>query len=145
MLGSAGCGDTDPVLGPAAPEDQNAEIRELTARVNQHRLLVGCESLVWHVDAAAVAQRHSEDMVARRFLAHTNPDGHSPADRLRNAGIGFGAWGENLAAGIPNARTVLQKWLGSPGHRRNVERCRYTHHGIGLHQQHWTHLFLTPR
>jgi uncharacterized protein YkwD len=83
-------------------------------------------------------------MVARDFFSHTNPDGDSPWDRLSAAGISFSRAAENIAWGYTSAEAVLSGWLGSPGHRANIENCALTHHGVGLADWHWTHLFVTP-
>ena len=145
MLLLAACGDAfEP---DSAPSSVDAPVREFTELMNAHRATVGCGPLTWHKGTARVAERHSEDMVARAFFAHTNPDGDTPFDRLRDGGVGWvGPAGENIAAGYPDAAAVLQGWLNSPGHRANIENCAYTHHGVGLERAHWTHLFVTnPR
>lgn len=144
LLGIAGCGEVGPTVGPATSAEMEAA-RELAVRVNRHRASIGCTSLVWYENVATVAQRHSEDMVARRFFAHTNPDGESLFDRLKAADIAYRSAGENLAAGQATTGQVLGAWLASPGHRANVEDCTFTHQGVGLHERHWTHLVLTPR
>jgi len=91
-----------------------------------------------------VAQAHSQDMVDRGFFSHTNPDGESPFDRLAEAGIAYAAAGENIAYGYSTASSVLAAWLGSSGHRANIEYAGYTHHGVGLVGTYWTHVFLRP-
>jgi uncharacterized protein YkwD len=141
-LGVTAC---EPVVGLTVPDDDlDVMVQEFVSLVNAHRQSVGCESLTWHAAAAEVALAHSEDMVARGYFDHTNPDGQSPFDRLNAAGIFFRLAGENIAAGHRTAEAVLDGWLNSPGHRANIENCGFTHHGLGLASNHWTHLFLTP-
>lgn len=113
-------------------------------QVNAHRESIGCPALLWNTAVAAVAQAHSEDMVAREFFSHTNPDGQSPFDRLAEAGIAYSAAAENIAYGYPTAESVLAAWLGSPGHRANIENCALTEHGVGLDGTYWTHVFIRP-
>lgn len=139
LLGVVGCGDSD-LFGP----EMSADIEEFVALANVHRASVGCGALEWLPPVAGVAQAHSDDMVARTYFAHTNPDGESPFDRLTAAGIGYGRAAENIAWGYPSAQAVLSGWLGSPGHRANLENCALTHHGVGLTDSRWTHLFVTP-
>ncbi len=142
LSGFLGCGSTDP--GPSAPGSADPAVREFVDLANAHRESVGCGPLLWHERTAEVAQAHSTDMVERDFFAHQNPDGESPFDRLREAGIAWsGGAGENIAWGYPTAAAVLAGWLGSPGHRANLENCGYSHHGVGLEGTHWTHLFVT--
>jgi uncharacterized protein YkwD len=139
LLGLAACGDSD-LFGP----EMSADVEEFVALANAHRTTVGCGPLEWLPPVAGVAQAHSEDMVARAYFAHTNPDGQSPFDRLAAAGIGYRRAAENIAWGYPSAPAVLSGWLGSPGHRANLENCALTHHGVGLIDSRWTHLFVTP-
>jgi uncharacterized protein YkwD len=131
---------SDQVLDPAS----DSRIESFVDLMNAHRTSLGCSPLAWNPAVAAVAQAHSEDMVARDFFSHTNPDGESPFDRLHNAGITYAAAAENIAAGYPAADEVLQAWLESAGHRANIENCSLTEHGVGLQNTHWTHLFIRP-
>jgi uncharacterized protein YkwD len=124
--------------------DSDPELIIFVEIMNDHRESVGCARLTWNRDVAEVAQAHSEDMVERDFFDHTNPDGKSPFDRLRDAGIAYSGAAENIAWGYPSAEAVLDGWLNSSGHRSNIENCSLTEHGVGLYQSHWTHLFIRP-
>lgn len=119
------------------------EESEFTSLVNAHRIQSGCNSLQNHGGLHTVARAHSNDMQARSYFSHTNPDGQSPSDRLRAAGVSASGVGENIAVGYSSASDVLQGWLNSSGHRANIENCAYTLHGIGLSGEgnYWTHLF----
>lgn len=148
----AACDDTDGPIGPGLPVAQEPEppppvsvvpeVAEFVDLMNAHRTSMGLNPLVWDDQVAAVAQAHSEDMVARQFFSHTNLDGESPFDRLTAAGITYLSAGENIAYGYPTAESVLAAWLGSSGHRANIENPNYTHHGVGLEGTHWTHVFI---
>jgi uncharacterized protein YkwD len=132
-------------VGPVESADTvPAAVAEFVELVNAHRVSVGCPALVWNAGVAGVAQAHSDDMVARDFFSHINPDGESPIDRLRAAGITFTGVLENIAYGYTSAQTVLQGWLDSPGHRANIQNCEATEHGVGLTGTHWTHLLIRP-
>lgn len=132
-----GCGGVAAPTGPADP------VASLVASVNLHRDSIGCPSLQWHDRLADVAQAHSEDMARRSFFSHINPEGESPFDRMRRAGIRWlGPAGENLALARSGPTDVLRMWLESGPHRANVEDCRYGFHAVGLSDGYWTHLFL---
>jgi uncharacterized protein YkwD len=126
---------------PAIPDPQ---VREFVRLVNQHRRRIGCRALAWDRRIAAVASRHSRDMEVRGFFDHVNPDGVSPFRRLRAAGVGYRAAAENIAQDGAPPEVVLRRWLASPGHRRNLENCSYTVHGLGRHGEYWTHVFARP-
>lgn len=119
------------------------EVVEFVSSMNSHRESVECGALAWHEGTADVAQAHSQDMVDRDFFAHTNPDGVNPFQRLSNGGVEWnGSAGENIALTSGGAESALSLWLNSPGHRSNIENCGYTHHGVGLVDGLWTHLFI---
>lgn len=120
------------------------EVGNFVTLMNDHRERVGCPPLVWNGQVAAVAQAHSRDMVDRGYFSHTDPDGDSPFDRLRAAGVSYRSAAENIAKGYPSAAAVLGGWLDSSGHRANIENCNLTEHGVGLEANHWTHVFIRP-
>ena len=131
---------------PASPPlSEPIAIRNFADLVNQHRKKIGCSSLVWDERIAAVAQAHSDDMVRNNFFAHTNKRGQNGFDRLNAASVPWTAAAENIAYGQPTPGEVLTGWLNSPGHRRNIDNCRYTRHGVGLNATRWTHVFVGDR
>lgn len=133
----------DPGISGNPPPATDAEVVQLVDLVNDHRSGEGCGPLAWHTVAADVAQAHSTDMRDRDFFSHTNPDGESPFDRMDAAGISWsGMAGENIAWGTGSGDTAFDMWINSSGHRANIENCSYTHHGVGLVDGRWTHLFL---
>jgi uncharacterized protein YkwD len=83
-------------------------------------------------------------MYRRNYFSHINPERRNVGERLRDVGADWVLVAENLAEGQPTAQAAVQSWLGSPGHRRNLEDCRYTHTGVGLREGRWTQIFLTP-
>jgi uncharacterized protein YkwD len=106
-------------------------VAEVVALTNRARAEAGCAALTPDARIARAAQAHSDDMAARDYFEHDSPDGRSFADRIAAAGYPSpGA--ENIAMGQRTAQAVLQAWLDSPGHRRNIEDCALTTIGVGL-------------
>jgi uncharacterized protein YkwD len=126
-----------------APISEESEMRSFIRLMNEYRVQHGCAPLQWDERIAEVAQRHSEDMARRHYFHHNSPEGSSPFERLRSADVSFRRAAENIATGQFTGSQVLDDWLESPGHRRNIEECRYTHHGLGLSRTYWTHDFVT--
>ena len=110
--------------GPAGPE---AEMLEL---VNQERRERGLAALRWSAELAAIAEAHSDDMVARNYFAHEAPQGATVADRAKKAKITFWLLGENLGV-APTIPMVHQGLMESPTHRANILKPEFTHVGIG--------------
>ncbi|MGW0315019.1 CAP domain-containing protein [Streptomyces flavidovirens] len=108
-----------------------AEAAVLTL-VNQERAAAGCSPVRADGPLAGLAQDFSEDMAARDFFDHTDPDGATPWDRAEKAGID-GLGGENIARGQADAQSVMDAWMNSEGHRANILNCDFKTLGVGVH------------
>ncbi|MSY83983.1 MAG: CAP domain-containing protein [Actinobacteria bacterium] len=81
---------------------------------------------------AAAAQGHARDMATQDYFAHDSLDGRSAADRMTAAGYtGWRTVGENIAAGYSSAEAVMEGWLRSPGHCRNIMNPAFEDLGVG--------------
>jgi uncharacterized protein YkwD len=88
-----------------------------------------------------VSRTYCDDMLRRHFFSHTNPEGLTAQERLRAfySGPIYG-WGENIWEGSNMsaadsealARTIMNSWMSSPGHRENILSPDYTHLGVGV-------------
>ncbi|MGW0934724.1 CAP domain-containing protein [Streptomyces sp. NPDC002666] len=114
---------------PAAATSAQAAVLAL---VNQERSKVGCSPVTASSSLASLAQSFSDDMAARGFFDHTDPDGQSPWDRAAKAGVS-GLGGENIARGQADAEAVMEAWMNSEGHRANILNCDYKTLGVGVH------------
>jgi len=78
------------------------------------------------------AQAHAEDMARRDYFAHTAPEGSGPADRVDRTGYHWSAVLENLAAGQPTPREVVDGWIRSKtGHREAMLSKDVREIGVG--------------
>ena len=100
--------------------------------VNTQRATAGCSALTADPSLDRLAQAFSDDMAARGFFDHTDPDGHTPWDRAKAVGI-TNLGGENIARGQADAQAVMDAWMNSPGHRANILNCDYKTLGVGIH------------
>ncbi|MET9652495.1 CAP domain-containing protein [Streptomyces sp. NPDC006460] len=117
----------------AAPVGRDAAAAtEVVRLVNQQRALVGCTPVTSDSRLAALADTFSQDMAARGFFDHTDPDGASPWVRAQKAGIAS-MGGENIARGQVDAAAVMQSWMASDGHRANILNCDFKTIGVGVH------------
>lgn len=105
--------------------------KEVFDLVNKTRASYGLSQLKWANDLAAVARAHSQDMINRRFFDHTNPDGLSPFDRMRAAGISYRTAAENIAYGQKTPEAVMNAWMNSSGHRANILNANVKELGVG--------------
>jgi uncharacterized protein YkwD len=132
-------------ISTGSDDDEGQTVGEMARLVNAHRQARGCPALVWLQPVADAAQAHSADMARRDYFDHVSPEGQDPWDRLAARGVDYSLAAENIAyAPGRSERQTLQGWIDSPGHRANLENCALTHHGIGLQEAYWTHVFVTP-
>lgn len=110
--------------------DRSAQV---IALVNQERAKAGCGALTEDPLLRKSAQGHSDDMAARGFFDHTNPDGADPGKRITAAGYRWSTYGENIAMGQQTAQSVMTSWMNSPGHRANILNCAFKNIGVGIH------------
>ncbi|WP_329414019.1 CAP domain-containing protein [Streptomyces sp. NBC_00704] len=105
---------------------------EVLSLVNEERAKVGCTPLSANSALSDLAENFSDDMAARGFFDHTDPDGASPWDRAAKAGISD-LGGENIARGQSDAAAVMAAWMNSPGHKANILNCDFKTLGVGVH------------
>ncbi|RCH64659.1 CAP domain-containing protein [Streptomyces sp. SDr-06] len=117
------------VQAPSAEASAAATVMSL---VNQQRAMAGCTPVNADPALASLATAFSDDMAARGFFDHTDPDGRTPWDRAAKAGV-QGLGGENIARGQADAKAVMDAWMNSPGHRANILNCSYKSLGVGVH------------
>lgn len=138
---------------PETPSEPDVDIgnqsyeKQVLTLVNQERAKQGLSALSWSDELANVARAHSKDMATRNFFSHTNPDGKSPFDRIKAAGISYRTAGENIAAGQRTPQEVVNAWMNSEGHRANILNKNYTKLGVGYvsgggsYSTYWTQCF----
>jgi uncharacterized protein YkwD len=100
----------------------------------------------------AAASLHALDMAGRGSLGHEGSDGSTSGERMTRAGFVWAGSGENVAAGQPDAESVVAAWLSSPGHCATLMEARFTDTGIAFAlapgrnpSVYWTQVFATPR
>lgn len=120
--------------GAEADSELAALEHELAAGANRVRADHRRIALERRADLDRVARAHSADMATRGYLAHENPEGLNPVDRLERGGVsGFRLAAEN--AGQTNradpVREILTGWQLSPSHRTNLLAPAFNATGVG--------------
>ncbi|MGW0884192.1 CAP domain-containing protein [Streptomyces sp. NPDC002671] len=121
-----------PTSTPVTVSTRAAAEAEVLKLVNEERAKVGCSALAANSSLTELAEDFSDDMAARSFFDHTDPDGLTPWDRAAKAGI-TGLGGENIARGQADPAAVMKAWMDSPGHRANILNCDFNTLGVGVH------------
>ncbi len=123
------------------PKELERRIFQLT---NEARRKNGLCALEPDNGLTTLARAKSDDMAKRHYFSHTNPEGKTIIDHYddeKPAKIGLlGKIGENIHMGQRNdysdiktsARVIVDSWMISPGHRRNILNPAYTSLGVGV-------------
>lgn len=109
--------------------------------VNQYRKTKGLASLKMMPLITNEALKHSKNIADGRVeFGHDGFDGR--ADRLMSQIELSNAIAENVAYGKFSAQEVVNRWIQSPGHRKNIEG-KFTLTGVGIVRRTDGYLFFT--
>lgn len=117
------------VAPPSGRGGLEAQVAEL---VNVERAKAGCKPLTMDPKLADAARKHSEDMAARDYFAHTSQNGRGFAERITNEGYTWSTAAENIAKGQHTPAAVMKGWMNSSGHRDNILNCAFKDIGVGI-------------
>lgn len=131
--GTVNSGSTTTTETTSSASSANVATAEKNAveLMNADRRANGLSDLKVSSAVTAVARSHAQDMVNRKFFSHSNPDGKTPSDRLKAAGISYSAVGENIAENT-SVQAAETAFMNSSGHRANILNSKYTTVGIGV-------------
>lgn len=98
--------------------------------INDYRKKKGLRPLAMSTVMNAEALKHSENMAARRTsFSHNGFQGR--IKRISSSLNGVSNAAENVAMGSTSAKQVVEEWLSSAMHKRNIEGP-YSLTGIGV-------------
>ena len=98
--------------------------------INDYRRKRGLGALSMNNVMNAEALKHSENMAARRTsFSHNGFQGR--IKRISSSLNGVSNAAENVAMGSTSAKMVVEEWLSSPMHKKNIEGP-YSLTGIGV-------------
>jgi uncharacterized protein YkwD len=120
-----------PTTTTAPPPSGGSMETQVLQLTNAERQKAGCGPLKPNSALTRAAEAHAADMVDNHYFDHTSQDGRSPFDRMKAAGFRGGAMAENIAVGYRSAAAVVEGWMNSEGHRKNMLNCDYTMLGVG--------------
>lgn len=141
---------TEPV--PTGPEPPAINKTLLLQLVNDFRKK-GCQcgdtwypaapGLNWNSQLEQAALVHSSDMYSNNYFSHAAKDGSKAGDRIDDTGYRWLTYGENIAFGYRSEREVVQGWIKSPGHCKNIMNKAFKEMAISRVGDYWTQVFAT--
>ena len=66
-------------------------------------------------------------------------------DRVSQEGYNWETVGENIAFGFSNADAVMNAWLNSERHCKNIMNANFKELGVGKAGSYWTQVFATSK
>lgn len=129
----------------AAPTNGISEFENRVIQLtNAERRKNGLPNLQADKPLSSVAREKSVDMQSNNYFSHTSPTYGSPFDMMRDFGINYSAAGENIAKGQRTPEKVVESWMNSEGHRKNILSGNFTHIGVGYAKEgsYWTQMFI---
>ena len=118
---------------------------EVIRLVNAERAKYGLSELKEDWQLSRVARYKSEDMRENKYFSHISPTYGSPFEMIKNFGIPYKSAGENIAKGQKTPAAVVNAWMNSSGHRKNILSTSFTHIGVGYadNGNYWTQMFIS--
>lgn len=104
---------------------------EVIRLVNEIREQNGLEKLTADWELSRVARYKSQDMKDNRYFSHNSPTYGTPYQMMKSFGITYRTAGENIAQGYSSPQAVVNAWMNSPGHRKNILNSSFTKIGVG--------------
>ena len=110
--------------------------------VNQERAKAGLQPLKSDTALTSVAMIKAKDMYNNNYFDHNSPTLGSPFDLMRSQGIQYRTAGENIAKGQRTPEEVMNAWMNSDGHRKNILNASYTTIGVAYYNGVWVQEFI---
>ncbi|MEL7967577.1 CAP domain-containing protein [Vreelandella neptunia] len=165
LMGSSSSWANDQSQSDSAPPQGECELNDqqqaMLSQINEARSQArqcgdqqfeAVEPLTWSCKLEAAAKSHSADMAENDYFSHTGPDGAGIEQRVGNQDYVWQAVGENIAAGHTSVSAVVEGWLDSPGHCRNIMNEAFTEMGMAKakdsesrYSTYWTQTLGNPR
>ncbi|WP_347561129.1 CAP domain-containing protein [Senegalia massiliensis] len=140
--------NTTPKPKPSVPISSSRQFElEVIKLVNVERQKIGLVNLIESKSLTNVARYKSKDMITYNYFSHQSPTYGSPFNMLKKFGITYKHAGENLAAGQRTPESVVNSWINSPSHKKNILNKNFTKIGIGYIKDNngypfWTQMFI---
>ncbi|MHB0969188.1 MAG: CAP domain-containing protein [Thermoanaerobaculia bacterium] len=116
----------------AGEPPRDITVNSLLSEINRQRLVHRLPPLRLEPRLVRAAELRMRDMEEQRYWDHVDPSGNTPFEWLRVSGYDFELAGENLAQGFESPQILVEAWMESEGHRRNLLAPRYSEAGVAI-------------
>lgn len=99
---------------------------------NQYRLQEGKKPLILNDSLTQAALSKAQNMFIDNYWAHISPDGTEPWYFITQSGYEYAHAGENLARDFKDPQSVVNAWIDSPSHRKNILETDFEEIGVAV-------------
>jgi uncharacterized protein YkwD len=111
---------------------ENDFLQIILEETNKQRLANSLPVLTLNSQLNKAAELKAADMAQNNYFAHNSPAGLTSWHWFDEVGYNFRYAGENLAADFNSPREVVQAWMVSPSHRKNILDNKFTEIGLAI-------------
>ncbi|MEM0977521.1 MAG: CAP domain-containing protein [Pseudomonadota bacterium] len=130
---------TEPTAAPTAA--LSSVERSAIDLINAQRSQNGRSTLAISPNLVRAAQLHAADMTQNAYFSHTGLNGSNVKTRVNAQGFKGCYWAENIASGRETAEGVVQAWIDSDAHRKNILTGSANQIGVGTSNGVWVAVF----
>ncbi|MBT3356011.1 hypothetical protein HN784_04115 [bacterium] len=99
---------------------------------NEFRKEKGLDILIRNESLMESAKLKAEDMKSQEYFAHVSPDGVELWNLVQQVGYSYSVIAENIAEGYFSAESVVDAWMDSEGHRKNILSVELEEIGVSV-------------
>ncbi|MGL4687618.1 MAG: CAP domain-containing protein [Fusobacteriaceae bacterium] len=117
----------------------------ILALINKERTNAGVHPLALNKNLNKLATIKSNDMSTNNYFSHNSQNLGSPFNMIKKNKIKYLTAGENIAKGQKTSEEVVNSWMSSHGHRKNILNPKFHEMGISrdsYNKNIWTQLFI---
>ena len=128
---------------PTSEDNISKFVSEVISLVNEERTKRGISELTINSNLQKAAQIRAEEQ--EQLFSHTRPNGTSCFTVLSENDVKYRGAGENIAMGQRTPSQVMNSWMNSEGHRKNILNAKFTNIGVGVYKDskgknYWTQM-----
>lgn len=106
------------------------EEKKLLELTNKERAKENLPPLKPNPQLFIAARKHSANMAKQSKMEHVL-DGKTPFDRIKSTGYKYLLAGENIAYANYSIKEVVEGWMDSKPHRKNIMEPKFSEIGLG--------------
>lgn len=116
----------------SANNSANITAQEIIYLTNQQRIERHLPALSPNIKLTAAAQKKAGALIAEQIFSHDLPDGRKFSSWVRDEDYAYTIVGENLALGFNTGAGIVNAWMASDTHRKNILMPAYQEIGVAI-------------